>query len=274
MTAYRAIDLVVNPFTPEMRAGPYGTTPEMRNALSSLGVFDAPYTAAELVQSMDAAGVEKVLVPASMWGVAAVPEELVATMAADHPGRIHGLAGIDPTDISAGLARLERAVRELGFVGAHSYPHWFRLSPDDRVYYPFYAKCVELDIPIQVQAGLAYQQRLPNVGHPSSFDVIAADFPRLKLVAIHTGYPWERELVAVAKKHPNVVIGADTNHPRDWAPELLDFISGAGRTKVLFGTNKPVLDFADAIAGVDALGLEDGVKRDVLSENTRLLYGL
>ena len=48
---------------------------------------------------------------------------------------------------------LERAVKELGFIGAHTYPHWFELPPDHRRYYPFYAKCCELDVPIQMQVG-------------------------------------------------------------------------------------------------------------------------
>ena len=268
------IDLLVNPFTPEMRAGPYESTPDMRDALTRLGVFDHAYTSDRLVSQMDAAGVEKALVPASSWGVASVPDEVVAAMVDEHPGRLYGLAGIDPRNIRAGVERLERAVRELGFVGAHSYPHWFRLPPDDRVYYPFYDKCVELDIPIQIQAGLAYQRGLRNVGHPSCFDTIATDFPDLALVAIHTGYPWERELVAVSWKHPNIYIGADTNHPKDWDQELLRYIEGDGQTKVLFGTNKPVLDFEDAIAGVHALELDEQTTHRLLSENTRRLYKL
>ena len=272
--ANRVIDLVVNPFTPEMRAGPYGTTPDMREALTKLGVFDHAYSADQLVAQMDAAGVEKALIPASSWGVANVPEDVVAEMVAAYPDRLHGMVGIDPSDIRQGLERLERAVRERGFVGAHSYPHWFRLPPDDRLYYPFYAKCVELDVPVQIQAGLAYQRALRNVGHPSHFDSIAVDFPDLKLVAIHTGYPWERELVAICWKHPNVYIGADTNHPRDWDAGLVRFIMGAGRDKVLFGTNKPVLDYEDALAGVRELGLGEEAERALLSENTRRVYRL
>jgi uncharacterized protein len=50
-----------------------------------------------------------------------------------------------------GLRDLEQAVREFGFVGAHLYPHWFELAPDHAKYYPYYAKCCELDIPIMMQ---------------------------------------------------------------------------------------------------------------------------
>ena len=60
------------------------------------------------------------------------------------------MAGLDPT--MSGV-ELERAVRDLGFIGAHFYPHWFELAPDHARWYPFYAKCVELDIPVQMQVG-------------------------------------------------------------------------------------------------------------------------
>ena len=73
---------------------------------------------------------------------------------------------------------------------------------------PFYAKCVELDVPIQIQVGMAFQAGLKSVGWPGSIDTIAVDFPELKIIGIHTGYPWEREMVSVAWKHPNVYIGA------------------------------------------------------------------
>ena len=57
---------------------------------------------------------------------------------------------------SAGSRRLryiERAVKELGFIGVHVYPHWFGVPIDDRIYWPIYAKCCELGVPITLQVG-------------------------------------------------------------------------------------------------------------------------
>ena len=52
-----------------------------------------------------------------------------------------------------GVKEFEGAITEMGFIGAHVYPHWFELAPDHPKYYPFYAKCVELGVPIQMQVG-------------------------------------------------------------------------------------------------------------------------
>ena len=274
MSATPVVDLVVNPFTPEMRAGPYSVAPDMRDSLIKLGVFDRSYTSAELVAAMDDAGIDKAIVPAANWNLAAIPYDVVGEMVNQYPDRLFGLAGVDPRRITPGVEQLARGVRDYGFVGAHSFPHWFRLAPDDRAYYPFYAKCVELNIPVQIQAGLAYQRGLRSVGQPSAIDSIAVDFPELQIVAIHTGYPWEREMVAVSWKHPNVYIGADANHPRDWPSEIVEFIRGPGADKVMFGTNAPVLDFADVLEGIAELALPDGSRAGLLGGNANRVFGL
>jgi len=71
-------------------------------------------------------------------------------------------------------------VKELGFVGAHWYPHWFAMPPDAARMYTYYAKCCELDIPIMMQVGqnLVYSRstRLPSVGRPIA---LATVNPRL-----------------------------------------------------------------------------------------------
>ncbi len=66
--------------------------------------------------------------------------ERVAEGSAAHPARFSGLASIDPFRGMQGLRDLEAAVKRYGFVGAHAYPHWFGLAPDDAKYYPHYAK--------------------------------------------------------------------------------------------------------------------------------------
>ena len=274
MPMARAIDVVVFPFTPDTKVETYEYATVLKDSMIHLGIWDSEFTASSLVADMDVAGVEKVLVCAQEGGSWRVSHDYTRSLADQYPDRLCWTAGIDPRDIAGGVRKLELAVTEQGAVGAHSYPHWFRLAPDDRAFYPFYAKCVELDVPIQIQVGMAFQAGLKSVGWPGSIDTIAVDFPDLKIVGIHTGYPWEREMVSVAWKHPNVYIGCDCHHPRNWAPELVDFIKGEGREKVMWGTNKPVFEFADHLAGVDALGLDEETERLFIYENVKRVYRL
>ncbi|NJM54054.1 MAG: amidohydrolase family protein [Blastocatellia bacterium] len=82
------------------------------------------------------------------------PFEKIAGVCAAHPNRFKGIIGVNPSKIMTWIDKLERSVKEFGFVGAHIYPHWFGAPPDDRMYYPFYAKCAELRIPVQIQVGI------------------------------------------------------------------------------------------------------------------------
>jgi predicted TIM-barrel fold metal-dependent hydrolase len=203
---------------------------------------------------------------------------MVAGAIARHPQRFYGLAGLDPTEGMAGVRQLEHAVRNLGFIGAHFYPHWFELPPDHARWYPFYAKCVELDVPVQLQVGqsLIYtpEQRLRSVGRPIALDAVACDFPELKLVGIHVGIPWTDEMIAMAWKHPNVYIGADAHSPKYWPKSFVHYIDSYGQDKVLFGTDFPVLDFRRTRDEIEALGLRPDGKRKLLRGNALRLYKL
>jgi len=204
--------------------------------------------------------------------------EHVAEVVRQRPDRFSGLAGVDPTEGMAGLRELERAVKELGFVGAHLYPHWFEMAPDHARYYPIYAKCCELGVPIQMQVGncLRYSEERPlrSVGRPITLDAIACDFPELKLVGIHIGWPWVEEMIAMAWKHPNVYIGSDAYAPKHWTPAFVRYIDSWGMRKVIFGTDFPVIDSERARAEIEELGLRPEAMRRFLRDNVIDLYGL
>jgi predicted TIM-barrel fold metal-dependent hydrolase len=237
-----------------------------------------------LLEKMDRAGIEHCFLLAIKAGSAhhrinrRVPYEAVAEMVRRYPKRFSGLAGVDPTEGMTGIRELERAVKELGFIGAHLYPHWFEMAPDHARYYPIYAKCCELGIPIQMQVGhcLRYSEERPlkSVGRPITLDTIACDFPELKLVGIHIGWPWTEEMIAVAYKHPNVHIGTDAYAPKHWDKKFVRFMNSFGQDKVIFGTDYPVIDLERARREFDALGLREAAKRKVLRDNVIRLYGL
>jgi predicted TIM-barrel fold metal-dependent hydrolase len=238
----------------------------------------------QMIDKMNRAGIEITLLIATKAGPLGpsqtyhLPYEMVADAVNRYPDRFRGLAGIDPTEGMKGVRELEYAVKNLGFVGAHLYPHWFGLAPDHARYYPFYAKCVELDIPIEMQVGhcLVYSQEYPlrSVGRPITLDTVACHFPELKLIGIHIGYPWTDEMISVAWKHPNVFIGSDAYAPRYWQDSFVHFINTWGKDKVLFGTDFPLLDFERVREEVEALDLRPDSKVKFLRQNAMKVFKL
>jgi predicted TIM-barrel fold metal-dependent hydrolase len=169
-------------------------------------------------------------------------------------------------------------VKEDGFIGAHFYPHWFELAPDHARWYPFYAKCVELDIPVQLQVGqsMIYDARYPrkSVGRPISLDTVACDFPELKIIGIHVGIPWTDEMIAMAWKHANVYIGCDAHSPQYWPESFVKFINSYGQDKVMFGTDFPILRFDRTVQEIEALNIRPGPLKKLMRDNANRLYKL
>ena len=281
----RAIDCVVNPITPEiMRLRPAWSKTFWQNKIGRDASVGEGLTHDQMLALMDSAGIERALLIATKTGQLGLPGSwhlpyaIVAEAVQQHPDRFSGLAGLDPTEGMAGVRALERAVKDDGFVGAHFYPHWFELAPDHARWYPFYAKCVELDIPVQLQVGqsLVYDLNRPlkSVGRPITLDTVACDFPELKLVGIHVGIPWTDEMIAMSWKHRNLYIGCDAHSPRYWPQSFIHYLTSYGQDKVIFGTDYPVLDFERTRREIEALGLKEGVLQKLLRDNARQLYRL
>ena len=249
----RAIDIVCNPFTAaEIARKQTGFDERFMDQVRMPADMRGGVSMDRYAKLMDEAGVEHSLLIAvragdrRMKGSIEIPYDQVADYCRAMPRRYSGLAGVDPFRGMEQLRDLEFAVKELGFVGAHSYPHWFSLPPDAAQWYPIYAKCCELDIPIMMQVGqnLIYQKdvRLPSVAKPILLDRVAIDFPELKLIGIHVGIPWADEMIAMAWKHENVFIGIDAYAPRHLPAAVVRYMDSYGADKVLFGTDWPVID--------------------------------
>ncbi|MDP6708492.1 MAG: amidohydrolase family protein [Alphaproteobacteria bacterium] len=238
----------------------------------------------EMLRRMDTAGIERAFLIAAKCGRLGhpscyhMPLEVVDRALAEHPDRFFGLCGIDPTQGMRAVYELQDAVERRGYVGAHGYPHWFELPIDHARWYPIYAKCCELDVPIQHQIGqsMVYAADYPirSVGRPITMDGVACDFPELKLVGIHVGIPWADEAIAMAWKHKNVYLGSDAHSPKYWPASFVNFINTYGQDKVIFGTDFPVLDFERTRREIEALELRPEPKRKFLRDNLIRLYKL
>ncbi len=278
-----AIDIVCNLYTPQMlREKRTGQDSHFKDQVRMPEAMRNGVGIDDYVAKMDRAGIERSLLIAvragdlRVRGSWEIPYEAVSEACLRHPDRFSGLAGIDPTRGMQGLRDLEHAIRELGFVGAHWYPHWFAMPPDAPQIYPYYAKCCELDIPIMMQVGqnLVYSQerRLPSVARPILLDQVAIDFPDLPLIGIHIGVPWTDEMIAMCWKHSNVYTAGDAYAPRCWPASFVHYADSYGADKVLFGSDWPVIDPERAVAEVEQLGLRPASKQKLMRDNARKVF--
>ena len=78
----------------------------------------------------------------------------------------------------------------------------------------------------------------------------------------------------MATKHENVYIDTSAYTARRYPSSLVEFMRGHGRSKVLFGTNYPMIMPDKALEGLPELALGDDVQSLFLSGNACRVFNL
>ena len=224
---------------------------------------------------MDAAGMDRMLI--SAWqapGRDMISNDEVAAFVAEAPERLVGVGSVDISKPMNAVREIRRCVRDLGFKAIRVLPWLCEKRPTDRAFYPVYVACVEEGVPFCTQIGHTGPLMDSEVGRPLYLDRVALDFPELVIVGGHIGYPWTEEAIAVATKHENVYIDTSAYTVKRYPPELLRYLRGHGRNKVLFGSNYPMLTPAQALADMDMLELDDATRSAFLGGNAQRVFGL
>lgn len=239
-------------------------------------LLETGLTPAETVALMDQAGIQTVLL--SAWrrpGAWVFSNDDVAAIVREFPGRFIGVAAVNLERPLEAVHELERAVKKLGFKALRVLPWLWNRPPNDKLYYPLYVKCVELDIPFCTQVGHTGPLMPSETGRPIPYiDEVALTFPELRIVGGHIGYPWTDEMISLAWKHANVYIDTSAYLPRYYPPSLLHFLRTYGKDKVLFATNFPQLSFETCTQQALALDLPPDVRARFMHDNAQRVFKL
>lgn len=274
------IDYWCNLFTPDGLKRLYLDPPEFSWPAEAWSLKERlrGRSVSDFIQMMDANGIGRVCIPSAkvynwrdrhlVWDLTTAD---VAEIVGQAPNRLFGLYGINPLTRMSGVHELEVAVRDHNFIGAVMHPHGFGMPPDAADWFPFYAKCCELDIPVLSLVGHAAEEMPNEPGRPLHLEKVALYFPELRIVGV-SGWPWVAEMVSLAWKFPNVYYGTSQYRPRHWDQELVGFAKGRGVGKVVFGTGFPVLDHPQALSEVKELDLSERALNELLSGAARRVF--
>lgn len=255
-------------------------TPEPMNA-EQLLQMQLPILADEsgdkLVQLMDESGIDKtLLLPLDYWYWFEISQntqpydimkknEIYATAAKNHEGRLYSLFGIDPRRKKS-VSAFEKAVSKWDMKGLKLHPTT-RYYPDDPVCYPLYEKALDLQVPILIHSGNQPAPMPAKYSEPKYIDTVAADFPELKIVVAHIGHGWWRQTLDLASMKPNMYVdfsgwqGVYQNDPAYVASVLRSAIDTLGPWRVLFGSDgallnviMPLPEWVDSIKNINSIG--------------------
>lgn len=239
---------------------PRRTLAEEVAMLRELGVVRAVVTGRDVSSTVDTPSTN----PGMFESIAAYPDFFI------------GFYGLDPHPGMATLRAFRRAVRERNVKGGSIDPGMARLPADDARYYPLYAACCEENIPMAVTTGASSGMPGVILDHmaPRRIDKVATDFPELRLVISHGGYPWITEAVAVAARHANVYLDFSASWHMPQVELYVQAANGPLRDKMLFASAHPFDHIRDTLDFYAGLPLTDEVRQRVMYANAAMLLGL
>ena len=228
----------------------------------------------EMIDDMDAAGVDMVVLSAFQFdGVDVVTNEQVAVAAKKYPKRFVACGTLDPRGKPMPvLAELKRMKEEYDMVCLRLEPYAYGdgikgAPPTERMYWPLYAKCCELDMAVAIQVGHTGPLLPSEAGRPIYLDEVALAFPELRIIGAHLGQPWHEEMMILAWKHPNVYIETSARVPKHWPESFVKFCDTYGQDKTLWATDYPLLPFDRCIDEIDGLNIRHEAKKKLLRDN-------
>jgi uncharacterized protein len=194
------------------------------------------------------------------------------------------LASLDTNaqDLTAVARYAQELVHNPKVVGFKFHPPDQGFYPSDRKFYPIWEVIQAGSKPAMFHIGFTVLGANTDggsgigldYGRPVHLDTVAKDFPRMKILAAHPGWPWVEETIGVVTHKKNLFVDM-SGYLAEQLPELFQKAIGSRlQDKALFGTDFPYVDLGKALASFDKMAFKDAVKEKLLLENARRLFGL
>ena len=232
---------------------------EMEHAKVDFGVIHAEYEFGENAQLLN---------------------EKVAEVVLASKGKFKGFGTINlerlqPMD----MIETVHQIRELGLAGINLQPPFFNVNPLDRRLYPIYATAHSLGLIVSFHTGIHYS--LTNTlehSNPIYLDTIAVDFPGLKMIACHSGWPWIPEILAITRRHANIFLDFGGISPKyiqqehsGWE-EIFHTMNNLLKRQILFATDWPVIPMEQSVRMWEESSLKEDTLQHLFYENANNLF--
>lgn len=199
-----------------------------------------------------------------------------------HPDVLLGFGSVDPTRGLAAIDETRRCVEVLGLRGMKLHPGLQRFSPNDERYYPLWDACSSLKIPVLFHTGMSgIGAGMPGgdgiklrYTQPILLDDVAADFPSLTIIGAHPSWPWQDEMLAMARHKANVYIDLSGWAPKYFPPALVQQASTLLQDKCLFGTDFPLIPTERWLSEFAELPIKEAARPKILRTNAARILGL
>lgn len=231
---------------------------------------------ARLYEELDIVGVLLAWDAETATGLPPLTNDEVADVVKKYPRQFVGFACVDPWKGERAIEEMERAIRELGLIGAKFHPGVQAFYPSDARFYPLYEKIVEMSVPALFHTGTnGLGAGTPggsgirmDYTRPIYLDHVAADFPQMTIIGAHPAWPWHEEMLAIIGHKSNVFMDLSGWSPKYIPKSIMDEARTRLQDRILFGSDYPFITPGRWLADFDSLeGFSPKVRRKILHDN-------
>lgn len=195
----------------------------------------------------------------------------------DHPDRFFGVVDVDPNDIMGSIRKIKKAFAELPVKGVNCFPAGCnpQVPVSDRRLYPIYSTCIDLDIPMLINAGVPGPRVPMACQHIDHFDQVCYDFPELRIVMRHGAEPWEEMAVKLMLKWPGLYYSTSAFAPKHYPRAIIDYANTRGADKIIYAGYYPMGLTLDRIfSELQNVPFKDEVWPKFLRDNAKRVFKL
>ena len=215
-------------------------------------------------------------------GIRRIPNQEVIDAARENSDMMVAFASIDPHKGKMGVREARRLIEEGGIRGFKFHPTCQGFFPNDRFAYKLYEVIAEHKLPAIFHSGHSgIGTGMPGGGglklkysNPMHVDDVAVDFPTLPIVMAHPSFPWQDEAISVCLHKATVYIDLSGWSPKYFSPTLIQYANTLLKTKVLFGSDYPLITPDRWIADFEKIAIRDEVRPLIMKQNALRLFGL
>jgi len=192
-------------------------------------------------------------------------------------GRVMLSLEVNPNDVMGAIRGIRRAKDEQDLTAVTFFPAGClpQVPVDDPKAYAVYATCVELDIPVIVNAGIAGPRFPSACQHVERFDQVCFDFPELRIVMRHGAEPWEDLAVKLMLKWPGLYYMPSAFAPKYYPKAIVDYANTRGADKVMYAGYYPMgLSLERIFRELPDVPFRDHVWPKFLRENAMDVFGV
>ena len=228
-----------------------------------------------VLDEMDHFNIEKAML--GIGGRADVDRSNTQLALEQHPDRFFASYEVDPNRGMEGVRDLVRAYETFGIKAATAFPAGMlpQVPINDKKFYPIYAKCIELDIPICITTGVP-GPRVPMLCQKTELlDEVCWFFPELRIEMRHGAEPWDALAVKLMLKWPNLYYSTSAFSPKYYPKTVIDFANTRGADKVMYAGYFPMgLSLERIFKDMQDVPFREHVWPKFLRENATKVFNL